>query len=216
MFYRISKRILDIVVAIVAIILFSPIYIAVAIAIKIDSPEGPVFADMPKRVGQNGKLFFMYKFRSMIPNAHTLIQTDPRMKELAEKQKENQGKLKIDEDPRITRVGRFVRKTDIDELPQFFNVLLGNMSVVGPRAYFSEELERYKKSHPEVIPQVDVVLSSKPGITGPWQVSGRNKLSIPERFEIDAKYAKRQNVFYDIYIILKTPIAVVTRMGAYE
>jgi len=214
--YQIIKRALDVIIAVICLLFFAPIMIVVTIAIKLDSPEGPVFADTPKRLGKDRKPFFMYKFRSMIPNAHKILYTDPKYKKFAEKHKKSQGKLRVDEDPRITNVGRFIRKTDIDEMPQFFNVLLGNMSIVGPRAYYEDELNRYLDEFPEINAQVEAVLSVKPGITGPWQVSGRNSLTVPDRFKIDSDYAKKKSLMYDFYIMLQTPIAVFTRKGAYE
>lgn len=215
MFYEISKRLLDIIGALVGIILFSPAMIVIAIAVKLYD-GGPVFYDAPPRVGKNGKLFKMYKFRSMILNAHEKIKTDPEFKKFYKKWKENQGKLKIAEDPRITPVGRIIRKTDIDETAQFFNVLKGEMSIVGARACFADELEDYKKQFPEIKKYLKIAQTLKPGITGPWQVSGRNNLTVPQRFRIDAKYAKRKSILYDIYIILKTPFAMISRLGAYE
>jgi lipopolysaccharide/colanic/teichoic acid biosynthesis glycosyltransferase len=117
----------------------------VAIAIKLDS-KGPVFADVPERVGQGGKKFKMYKFRSMIQNAHVLLRTDRRFKELYEEYKKSSYKLR--NDPRITKVGKFIRKHSLDEIPQLFNVLKGEMSLVGPRAYYPDELENQQKEHP--------------------------------------------------------------------
>jgi len=211
--YRVLKRFLDISVALIAIILFGWLMVIIAILIYLDDPKGTIFADIPKRVGYKGELFRIYKFRSMVPNAHNLIKED---KTLAKLHKIQQGKLTIDQDPRITKIGKFIRKVDLDEFPQFINVLLGNMSVVGPRAYYRDELDGYLKDFPEITDKIDTVLSVKPGITGPWQVSGRNHLTIPERVMIDYKYAKRKSVLYDLYIILKTPIAVITRFGALE
>lgn len=216
MLYKIINRIVDFFVAFLCILFFSPVLIIISLLIFIDKPKGPIFADIPKRVGYNGNLFFIYKFRSMIPNAHELIKKDPKFKELLDKHNKNQGKLKVEDDPRVTKIGRFIRKTDIDEMPQFFNVLIGNMSIVGPRAYYKDELEGYIKDYPEIKDKIDVVLTAKPGITGPWQVSGRNNLSIPERVHIDYEYAKRKSVLYDLLVMIRTPIAIITRLGAYE
>src|SRR5690606_27178244 len=122
MFYEITKRLLDIIISLICIILLAPIMLLTAIAIKL-SDGGPIFDDAPLRLGKNGKPFVMYKFRSMVVNAHQRIKTDPQFKKSFEKWSENNGKLRIDEDPRITRVGRILRKTDLDETAQFFNVL---------------------------------------------------------------------------------------------
>lgn len=217
MLHKILKRLLDIVVAIVAIIFFGPLMLGVAIAIKIVSP-GPIFNDINDRVGQYGKIFRMYKFRSMIVGAHKwdeLLKVHPEWKPLHEKWLKI-GKLPADEDPRIHKVGGFIRKTDLDEFSEFLNVLKGNMSVVGPRAMYADELERYKKMYPEILPYVDDVLSVKPGITGVWQIGGRNEMSIPDRFKLDADYARRKSVLEDIKVIIKTPFVMISRRGAYE
>lgn len=214
-FYFGSKRLLDIFVAIVAILIFSPLLMLISILIKLDGTCGPILADTPKRVGKNGEMFFLFKFRSMVPNAHKLMKEGKFGKDLAQKHKDCAGKLKVDEDPRITRIGRFIRKWDIDEMPQFFNVLKGEMSIVGPRAYYKDELEGYKKKYPEIVQRVDDVLSIKPGITGPWQVSGRNELSVPDRINLDANYASNRSIFYDMFLMLKTPLVVIFRIGAW-
>ena len=142
MFYDIIKRTLDIVLTSILIVFFLPIWIIVPLLIKLDS-LGSVFADTPKRVGKGGKLFRMYKFRSMIQNAHRLLRTDPKFRKLYEKYKKNSYKLKYD--PRVTRVGRFLRRFSLDEAPQFINVLRGEMSLVGPRAYYRDELAKQQK-----------------------------------------------------------------------
>lgn len=215
MFYDFLKRALDLSVAIVALILFAPIYIIFGLLVKLDGTGGPIFVDISTRVGKNMKHFFMYKFRSMILNAHVFWETHPEYKELEAEWKKI-GKLPINKDPRITKVGKFIRKTDLDELPQFFNVLLGSMSVVGPRAPYPEELERYIKEFPEIKDDVATVYSVKPGITGVWQISGRNAISIPDRFKLEAKYAKERNILTDIKVIIMTPIVMLTRRGAME
>src|SRR5687768_9503751 len=135
--YEFWKRVLDILGSVVGILIFSPFMLVIAVAIKLDS-TGPVFADTPPRVSKDGKLFKMYKFRSMVVGAAEILKQNP---ELYKKYKENSYKLPLDEDPRITKVGRFIRKTSVDELPQFFNIFRGEMSLVGPRAYYPFELE---------------------------------------------------------------------------
>jgi len=211
MFYDVTKRIIDIVGAILGIIIFFPICILTIIAIELDSP-GPIFADTPKRVGKNGKQFKFFKFRSMIPNAHQLLLTDPRFKKLLEEYKKSS--YKLHNDPRITRVGRFIRKHSIDEIPQFLNVLKGEMSLVGPRAYYPFELEEQQKKFPHTKKLVQEVLKVKPGITGPWQVSGRSEISFEKRIQMDAEYARKRSILYDLKIILQTPIVMITGKGA--
>lgn len=216
MFYEIAKRVLDIVVSLTAIVVFSPVLIAFAIAVKLDGTRGPVFNETNTRVGRYKKPFFMYKFRSMPVGSHVdFWKNHPELKDLEEEWKRI-GKLPIDRDPRITKVGRIIRKTDLDELPQLFNVLKGEMSVVGPRAPYLEELERYIERTPEIKENVDKAYSVRPGITGIWQISGRNAIPIPQRYEMEAGYAMRRNVFEDIKIIIMTPIVMLTRKGVAE
>lgn len=210
-FYETTKRIIDLVFSFFLILLFSPIFIIVAIAIKFESP-GPVFADTPKRVGKKGKTFKMYKFRSMVQNAHTLLREDPHYAKLFNDYKK--GSYKLKDDPRITKVGRFIRKFSLDELPQFFNVLDGQMSIVGPRAYYPDELQDQQKKYPHTKDAVKVVLSVKPGITGFWQVSGRSEINFDKRIQMDANYAKRRSIAYDFWIIFKTPWAMISGKGA--
>lgn len=211
MLYYFLKRVLDIIVALISIIIFLPVVIIFAILIRLDS-EGPIFADTPKRVGRNGTLFRMFKFRSMVRNAHELLITDPEFKKLYEEYKK--GGYKLRGDPRITRVGKFIRKYSIDEIPQFLNVLRGEMSIVGPRAYYPDEIRDQQKEYPHTQDAVKIVLSVKPGITGVWQVSGRSGINFDKRIHLDAQYAKRKSILYDLYIILKTPFAMLSGKGA--
>jgi lipopolysaccharide/colanic/teichoic acid biosynthesis glycosyltransferase len=211
LYQRILKRIVDIVLSVLLILLFSPIAFLTALAIKLES-LGPIFADVPARVGQHGRPFKMFKFRSMIANAHTLLRTDPQFKKLYEEYKK--GSYKLKEDPRCTQVGKIIRKYSLDELPQFFNVLRGEMSIVGPRAYYSDELEEQTEKYPHTKKLVDKVLSVKPGITGLWQVSGRSDVNFDKRIEIDAEYAMQTSFLQDLIIILKTPYAMVSGKGA--
>lgn len=211
--YFIIKRIMDLVLAVILTIGLAPVYIIAAIAIKLDSP-GPVFADTPSRLGQNGKQFHLYKFRSMIVNAHQLLRVDPRFKELYEKYKKGSYKLSIKEDPRITRVGRLIRKYSIDEVPQLINVFKGEMSIIGPRAYYPDELKEQQRKHPKAKKIVKKVLSVKPGITGLWQVSGRSKIDFDKRIALDAYYAEKKSILLDISIIFKTPWVVITGKGS--
>ncbi len=213
MFYDVSKRIIDIIGSIIGLIILSPILLIIAIAIKFDSP-GPVLADTPERVGKNGQLFFMYKFRSMFVGAHDILHKDPRFKDLLEKYNKNSYKLSINEDPRITKAGKFIRKTSIDELPQLLNILKGEMSLVGPRAYYPFELEEQQQKYPNSREFVKIILSAKPGLTGLWQVSGRSDINFDKRVELDAQYVQRRSVLYDLFLILKTFPAVILGRGA--
>lgn len=209
--YETTKRFIDIVFSAFLFILFLPVIIIVAIAIKLDS-EGPVFADTPERVGRSGKLFKMYKFRSMVQNAHELLRKNPEFARLYREYKH--GSYKLKDDPRITGVGRFIRKHSLDEIPQFINILKGDMSLVGPRAYYSDELHEQQKKYPQTEKSVKIVLSVKPGITGYWQVSGRSEINFDKRIEMDAKYVRKRSIFYDLLIIFKTPWAMITGKGA--
>lgn len=209
--YEFSKRALDILFSSLLIFLFSPIILLVAIAIRLDS-KGPVLADTPERVGKNGILFKMFKFRSMVPNAHQLLRKDPEFKKLYDQYKK--GSYKLINDPRITRVGTFIRKHSLDEVPQLFNILKGDMSLVGPRAYYPDELRDQQRKYPETKEAVKIVLSIKPGLTGYWQVSGRSEINFDKRIEMDADYVKKRSILYDVYIIAKTPWAMVSGRGA--
>ncbi|OGK29277.1 hypothetical protein A3D06_01200 [Candidatus Roizmanbacteria bacterium RIFCSPHIGHO2_02_FULL_40_9] len=205
------KRTTDIVFSALLITLFAPIALIAALFIRTDS-DGPVFADVPERVGKDGKLFKMYKFRSMIMNAHRLLRNDKEFKELYEEYK--RGSYKLRADPRITKVGKFIRKHSIDEIPQLLNVLKGEMSLVGPRAYYPDELQEQQKKYPHTKKLVAKVLSVKPGITGLWQVSGRSDVNFDKRVAIDAEYVDNMSLWKDIKIILKTPWAMISGRGA--
>ncbi len=198
---RALKRIMDIFGSLVGIILSSPVMLLTAIAIKLDSP-GPVIFKQ-ERVGQNGRHFFMYKFRSMCKDAEA-------MKAKLAKQNEMAGgfMFKMHDDPRITKVGRFIRKTSIDELPQFFNVLLGSMSLVGTRPPTLDEVDKYERNHWRR-------MSIKPGITGMWQVSGRSSVkNFDEIVQLDTEYIDKWSIFLDIRILLLTVVKVFKRDGA--
>ncbi|OGG00926.1 hypothetical protein A2153_06225 [Candidatus Gottesmanbacteria bacterium RBG_16_38_7b] len=206
-----AKRIIDIVLSAVLLVLFTPLCLILAILIKIDQ-FGPVFADTPERVGKDGRLFKMYKFRSMIVNAHMLLRHDPKFSTLYAKYKRNSYKLK--KDPRVTFLGKFMRKHSLDEMPQLLNVLKGDMSLVGPRAYYPDELENQQRKYPTTKTLVRKVLSIKPGITGYWQVSGRSEVNFDKRIAMDADYVRKRSLWYDIKILLKTPLAMITGKGA--
>lgn len=210
-FYEIAKRLLDIIFSAMLLIIFLPLMIIIAVLIKFDS-KGPVLADTPERVGKNGTLFKMYKFRSMVQNAHEMLRENPRYAKLFDRYKK--GSYKLKDDPRITGVGRFIRKHSLDEVPQLLNVLKGEMSLVGPRAYYPDELREQQKKYPNTKESVKIVLSIRPGITGHWQVSGRSEINFDKRIEMDAEYVKRRSILYDLWIIAKTPWAMVSGKGA--
>ncbi len=210
--YELIKRLIDILLSVLLLIIFSPVILVTAIAIKLTS-KGPILADIPKRVGKNGKLFYPYKFRSMIVNAYELLKTDPRFKKAYEEQQKS-GYYKIKNDPRVTPVGRIIRKFSIDEVPQFINVLKGEMSIVGPRPYYPDELEKQQKIYPKTDELVKEVLTAKPGITGYWQVTGRSEVKFDKRIEMDAYYVRRKSILLDIAILAKTPWAMISGKGA--
>jgi exopolysaccharide biosynthesis polyprenyl glycosylphosphotransferase len=205
---RILKRIFDFLGAIVLIALTSPIMIATAIAIKLDSPGPILFTKLPngetaKRIGEHGRPFVFLKFRSMKNDSH-----DQRYKELADKNERADGPLvKIKDDPRITRVGKFIRKYSIDELPQLFLVLIGTMSLVGPRPHLPEEVAKYTDRQRRV-------MAIKPGITGMAQVSGRANLTFDDEVRLDTYYIENWTLWLDVSILLKTPLAVFLKRGA--
>lgn len=205
------KRLMDIVSSLLLLILFSPISIAAAVGIRLAS-VGPVLADVPERVGQYGKKFKMFKFRSMIVNAHYVLRTDPKLRALFEQYKK--GSYKLKNDPRVTKIGRFIRKHSIDEIPQLVNVLRGEMSLVGPRAYYPDELENQQKKFPHTKALVSKVLSVKPGITGLWQVTGRSEINFDKRIAIDARYVDTISLWLDLKIIFKTPFVMFSGEGA--
>jgi exopolysaccharide production protein ExoY len=196
-----AKRTLDVLLALVALILIAPILVAVAIAVHLSSP-GPVFFHQT-RVGLHGRPFTCLKFRTMIKDAERVLELDPEL-----------GAsfvtcYKLKEDYRVTRVGAVLRKLSLDELPQFVNVLRGDMSLVGPRPVPAEEL-RHKYG-----PAGHVVVSVRPGLTGLWQVSGRSTTTYEERVQLDLSYVERRSPLMDTWIVIRTPIALLTMRGAH-
>lgn len=202
---------MDIMLAIVLSVLFAPLIIATCIGIRLDS-KGPILADTPERVGKNGKLFKMYKFRSMIRNAHEMLRENPKFGKLYQEYKK--GGYKLKRDPRVTRFGRFIRKHSVDEIPQLLNVLRGEMSIVGPRAYYPDELREQQGKYPNTRELVKVVLSVKPGITGAWQVSGRSEVNFDKRIQMDADYVLQRSILNDMMIMVDTPWAMISGKGA--
>lgn len=189
------------------LIFFAPLFLILAILIKLDS-TGPVFYSH-ERVGKNGKPFRLLKFRSMVQNADEILwKLDPKLLEEYKK-----GSYKLKNDPRITRVGKFIRRFTLDELPQFINVLTGDMSIVGPRACKPNELEEQQKVFPNSCEDVKVMLSVRPGLTGPWQVGGRNEINFDERTRLGAEYARKRSLVFDFLIMLKTPYAAIKGEG---
>ncbi len=211
MYKHYLKRVIDVVLSVVLLVVFLIPCIIVAVAIRLDSP-GPIFADTPQRVGRYGKKFRMFKFRSMIVNAHQIMRTDPTYSKLFEEFRNNS--FKLNNDPRVTKVGKFIRKYSLDEVPQFLNVLLGEMSVVGPRAYYQDELDHQSQKYSDVKSALHKVLSVRPGITGLWQVSGRSMVNFDRRILIDAQYVDSMSLAKDLVIILKTPFAMLSGRGA--
>lgn len=188
-FYVFTKRLLDIIFALIGLIVFSPIWILIAIGIKLDSPGGVIFAQ--DRVGKDGEIFKMWKFRTMYSGV-----------------KNADFAPKSNNDSRVTKFGRFLRKTSLDEVPQFLNVLIGNMSLVGPRPEMPFIVEKYSLWQRKR-------LEVKPGITGLWQILGRKDLPLHENIEYDFYYIKNRSLFLDIVIILKTVLVVLSAKGAY-
>jgi len=210
---RIFKRILDIVGSLILIIIFSPIYLIISLIIFIETGRPIIYKN--ERVGQKGILFFTYKFRSMYQKYCTGAQFGSQGQEALEKEKELIKELntktgpvyKINNDPRVTPFGRFIRRWSLDEFPQFFNVFIGNMSLVGPRPHQPREVEKYKKHH-------KIVLAIKPGITGLAQISGRSDLSFEDEIKLDTFYIENWRLLLDLIILIKTPFVVLSKKGA--
>lgn len=199
--YLLAKRCIDVIGALCGIILLLFLFIIIAIAIKVEDPKGPVFFKQ-KRIGKDGKEFYMYKFRSMVTDA------EERLKELLKYNEISGAMFKMKEDPRITKIGRFIRKTSIDELPQLWNVLKGDMSLVGPRPPLPREVAEYTTHDMQRLLVV-------PGCTGLWQVSGRNDLNFHQMVELDLQYIQKRNLMFDIKIILKTVKVLLGSDNAY-
>lgn len=211
MYYEITKRAIDVILAVFLLVLFSPIILAASLLIKLTSP-GPLLADTPDRVGMGGIKFYAYKLRSMIVKAHGLMREDPKFRKLYQKYKKSS--YKLHDDPRVTKIGKIIRKFSIDEMPQLVNVLKGEMSIVGPRPYYVDELDEQQRKYPRTKKLVKEMLTVKPGITGFWQVSGRSEVNFDKRIEMDAYYARKRSVFLDFLILLKTPWAMISGKGA--
>lgn len=201
------KRALDIMVALFLSLVFLPVWIIVPLLIALSSP-GPIIY-RHKRVGLGGRDFSMYKFRSMVIDADDILHNQD--KSLLKKFKKMDWKLEAKDDPRITPLGRVLRSLTIDEFPQLYNVLLGDMSMVGPRAYLHRELVEQVKKYPLTKNLMKIVLSAKPGITGLWQVSGRNEVTFDKRVGLDAEYIESMSFWNDLVILWKTPRAMISK-----
>lgn len=203
--YYLIKRLMDLILAVILTIFFLPVWLIVPLLIKLDS-SGPIIY-RHRRVGKNGREFWMYKFRSMVQNADEILHR--KDKHLLKEFKKRDWKL--ENDPRITRLGKILRSITIDEFPQLYNVLKGEMSIVGPRAYVKTELVEQQEKYPQTKKWIPTILSVKPGITGPWQTSGRNVIPFDKRAELDYRYAKKKSILGDLIILLKTPAAMFSK-----
>nr|WP_245734335.1 sugar transferase [Sporolactobacillus nakayamae] len=202
--YLITKRLIDIFGAVIGLLISSPLFAVIALLYLFGDQKGPVFFQQ-KRIGKNGALFPIYKFRSMVINADRKLKSN---QELYQKYLKNSYKLEPNEDPRITNIGRFLRKTSLDELPQLINVLKGEMSLVGPRPIVEEELREYGDSR-------TLFLSVKPGLTGYWQAYGRSTVGYPKRAELELYYIYNKSLVFDVKILIVTVYSVLKHRGAY-
>ena len=198
--YRLIKRIFDFILSLIGIAIMSPLFLIISIMIKCDT-KGPVFFKQ-RRIGLNGKPLYIYKFRTMVTNAEDLIASFT-----PEQKKEWEESYKLKDDPRITRVGKILRKTSLDELPQLINIIKGEMSIIGPRPVVEEELSWYGN-------YVDLVLSVKPGLTGWWAVNGRSEVPYPKRCDLELYYVKNASLALDVRILLGTLKVVFSQRGA--
>lgn len=199
--YHFFKRIFDELLSIIAIILLIPVFIITAILIKIDDPNGPIIYSQI-RIGKNGHPFKMYKFRSMVVNA------DKELEKLLGQNEVEGAMFKMKSDPRVTRVGKFIRKYSIDELPQLLNVIKGDMALVGPRPPLKREIKEYTKYDKQR-------LLVTPGCTGLWQISARNSVGFKKMVEIDIEYIKKSNILFDSFILFQTLIIMIRPNDAY-
>lgn len=202
-----TKRLLDITVALFLMLIFLPVWLTVPILIVLSSP-GPIVYKH-RRIGQNGQDFDMYKFRSMVLGADDLLHKGDKL--LLKKFKKMDWKLEAKDDPRITSLGRILRALTIDEFPQLYNVIRGDMSMVGPRAYLGAELTEQVKKYPGTKRLMATVLTAKPGLTGLWQVSGRNEVTFDKRVALDAQYVNTRSLWNDLKILWKTPQAMISK-----
>lgn len=195
--YLSTKRVFDILLSLIGMIILLPLFLIVAILIKKEDRHGPIFFKQ-ERIGKNGKIFYMYKFRSMVSNAESLLETLLHLNEV------EGAMFKIKSDPRITNIGKLIRATSIDELPQLWNVLKGEMSLVGPRPPLAREVEMYTDYEKQRLIVV-------PGCTGLWQATERNNVGFKEMVELDLKYIKEKSLYFDIKIIIMTVFSLVIK-----
>ncbi|MGG6310589.1 sugar transferase [Paenibacillus macerans] len=199
--YLAAKRTMDFLGALFGILLLLPVLTLIALLIKLEDPKGPILFKQ-QRVGKNGRPFNMYKFRSMVSNAEELLE------QLLNQNEVSGHMFKIKEDPRVTKIGKLIRKTSLDELPQLVNVLKGDMSLVGPRPPLPREVKEYNAYH---MKRLEVT----PGCTGLWQVSGRNSVGFEEMVDLDLKYISERSFFYDVKLIYKTFIILIRPNDAF-
>lgn len=199
--YYFFKRFMDIAGSLYGIIFLSPVFLIIALFIKIEDPNGKVIFQQV-RVGKNGKLFHIYKFRSMVSNAEELLD------ELLDRNETTGAMFKMKEDPRVTRIGHYIRRTSLDELPQFLNVLKGDMSLVGPRPPLPREVKKYTDYDKQR-------LLVKPGCTGLWQVRGRSQVGFNQMVKLDLLYIRRRNIWLDLKIIFKTFLLLLGSKNAF-
>lgn len=198
--YLVAKRCIDFIGALCGLILLSPVFLIVAVLIKYQDPKGPVLFKQI-RIGKDGKEFYMYKFRSMV------IDAEEKLKDLLKHNEVSGAMFKMKEDPRVTRIGKLIRKTSIDELPQLLNVLKGEMSLVGPRPPLPREVKEYTAYDKQR-------LLVTPGCAGLWQVTERNSVGFKEMVELDLEYINKRSVLYDLKIIFKTIQIMIKSNGA--
>ena len=198
--YKAIKRVFDIIFSLIGLVLLSPIFLIISVIIKLDS-KGPVFF-VHSRIGEKGKPIGIYKFRTMVNNAEDLIK-----KFTPEQKEEFERSYKLENDPRITKIGNFLRKTSLDELPQILNILKGELSIIGPRPIIQAELEKYEENK-------EKFLSVKPGLTGYWAANGRSDTSYEERMQMELYYVDNMSFKLDVKIFFKTIFAVIKKEGA--
>ena len=199
--YRFVKRVFDFVASLLGLIILSPLFLIIAIAIKAEDPKGSVFYSQT-RLGRGETPFKMYKFRSMVSNADQLLE------ELLKNNEIDGATFKMQDDPRVTKIGKFIRKYSIDELPQLLNVLQGSMSLVGPRPPLPREVEEYSDYDKQR-------LAVKPGCTGLWQATVRNSVGFDDMVKLDLTYISKRSVAFDVYILFKTVVIMFKPNGAY-
>jgi len=197
--YHVVKRVFDVIAATILLVLLSPVFLVVAILVAFSS--GLPFTFKQKRVGFRGRPFYIYKFRTMVRNAEDILKSRPELLE------EYRLHFKIENDPRISKIGHFLRKSSLDELPQLVNVLKGDMSLVGPRPIVVPELEKYGEHQ-------DMYMAMRPGCTGLWQCGGRSATTYAERIALDKEYFEKAGLRFDLYILFKTVFAIFSARGA--